>query len=252
VSYQEGKLKEFSNIRRNIMTEVAHNKPGSPSALIRLIIGVLVFGSIWGCLEATLGGFLNLIIFPNKGAIMCGIGMAIMSAALAIYRKPAILPGIGIVAASFKWLNSWLLFVPPASVQIINPAMSIVLEALAFALVVVLFRERMEKNIYIGVWLAFLASFTGAIAYVYFAVYVTHSPIFARLGIDSIGEFIIGNGVVQAVFSGVLAPLGYLAGKKMTEIKPRILSHQPVYYLASASTVLICLGFSVLAVNAGL
>ena len=46
--------------------------------LTRLIVGVAVFGSIWGLLEATLGGFLHLIIFPNKGAIMAGIGMAII------------------------------------------------------------------------------------------------------------------------------------------------------------------------------
>ncbi|HEX9896188.1 MAG TPA: hypothetical protein VGA85_00810 [Dehalococcoidales bacterium] len=231
------------------MTENAENKF---SNLTRLIIGVLVFGSIWGCLEATLGGLLNLIIFPNKGAIMSGIGMAIMGVALAVYRKPAILPGIGIVAASFKWLNAWLLFVPASSVQIINPAMSIALEALAFTLVVAFMMDRVEKNIYVGVWVAVLASFISAIGYVYFAVYVTHSPIFARLGIESIGEFITGNGVVQAVFSGVLAPLGYLAGKKMVDTQPRILTRQPIYYFVSASTVLLCLGFSALAVIAGL
>jgi hypothetical protein len=104
-------------------------------SLIRVIIGILVFGSIWGLLEATLGGFLNMIVLPNKGAIMGGIGMAIMCAALAIYRKPAMLLGIGIVAASFKWLNSWLLFVPVSAIHIINPAMAIFLESLAFSLV---------------------------------------------------------------------------------------------------------------------
>ncbi len=67
--------------------------------MVRIIIGILVFGSIWGFLEATLGGFLHMIIFPNKGAIMSGIGVAIMASALTIYRKPVMLPGIGIVAA---------------------------------------------------------------------------------------------------------------------------------------------------------
>ena len=62
------------------MIENTENKRQS---LVYLIIGILVFGSIWGVLEATLGGFLHLIIFPNKGAIMAGIGVAIMSSALA-------------------------------------------------------------------------------------------------------------------------------------------------------------------------
>jgi len=234
------------------MTEVIQNKLNNIPVLVRLIIGVLVFGSIWGFLEATLGGFLNLIIFPNKGAIMGGLGMAIMGTALAIYRKPAMLPGIGIVAASFKWLNAWLLFVPASAVQIINPAMAIIFEALAFSLVVAFLMNRMAKNVYVGVWAAVLAGLMSAIAYVYFAVYVTHSPIFARLGIKSIGEFIVGNGAVQAVFFGVLAPLGYLIGKKLAAITPLVLTRQPIYYAVSASTALLCWGFSALAIMAGL
>jgi hypothetical protein len=234
------------------MVEANHNRISGLPASVRLAIGILVFGSVWGFLEATLGGFLNLIIFPNKGAIMSGIGMAIMSIALAFYRKPAMLPGIGIVAASFKWLNAWLLFVPPNSIQIINPAMSIILEALAFSLVAIFLMNRMEKNIYIGVWAAVLAGFISAIAYVYFAVYVTHSPIFARLGIKSIGEFVTGNGVVQAVFAGVLAPLGYVAGKKLTVKISPMLARRSIYYSASAATVLFCLGVSTLSILAGL
>lgn len=234
------------------MVEANHNKIGGVPVSVRLIIGVLIFGSIWGFLEATLGGFLNLIIFPNKGAIMSGIGMAIMGVALAFYRKPAMLPGIGIVAASYKWLNAWLLFVPPNAIQIINPAMSIILEALAFSLVAVFLMNRMEKNVHIGVWSAVLAGFMSAVAYVYFAVYVTHSPIFARLGIKSIGEFMVGNGVIQAVFCGILAPLGYLAGKKLTAVISHISARKSVYYAISTATVLGCLGFSALAIIAGL
>ena len=94
------------------MREDTENWLGKQRILIHIIIGILVFGSIWGFFEATLGGFLNMIIFPNKGAIMSGIGVAIMGTALAIYKKPGMLPGIGIVAASFKLLNVWLLFVP--------------------------------------------------------------------------------------------------------------------------------------------
>lgn len=225
---------------------------GSGQGVARVIIGILMFGSIWGFFEATLGGFLNLIIFPNKGVIMGGIGMAIMGAALAIYRRPSILPGIGIVAASFKWLNSWLLFVPPLAVQIINPAMAIFLESLAFGLVVAFLMNRMEKNVYVGVWVAVLAGFMSAIAYVYFAVYVTHSPIFARLGIESIGEFIVGNGVVQAVFFGVLAPLGYVVGKRLATTAFSALVRRPLYYATSVAIICFCWGISVIAIIAGL
>ncbi|HEY32783.1 MAG TPA: hypothetical protein G4O10_06720 [Dehalococcoidia bacterium] len=234
------------------MTEVTHNQIGNIPNPVRIIIGILVFGSIWGLLEATLGGLLNLVIFPNKGAIMGGIGMVVMGAALAVYRKPAMLPGIGIVAASFKWLNAWLLFVPPSAVQIINPAISIVFEALAFSLVVAFLMDRIEKNVYVGVWAAALAGLMSAIAYVYFAVYMTNSPIFARLGIESIEEYIIGSGLVQAVFFGVLAPLGYVVGKRLTALTSPVLTRRPVYYAVSTSAVIFCFGFSALAIMAGL
>jgi hypothetical protein len=229
-----------------------NNRYGRRQGVVQLIIAVLVFGSLWGFLEATLGGFLNLIIFPNKGAIMGGIGLAIMGMALAIYQKPAMLPGIGIVAASFKWLNSWLLFVPPSAVQIINPAMAIILESLACSLVAVFLMNRISKNLFVGTGAGVLVGLVSAIAYVYFAVYVTHSPIFERLGIKSIGEYIMGNGVVQAVFFGVFLPLGYLVGEKLAAAISSVLVRRPLYYAASAAIICFCWGISVVAVMAGL
>jgi len=222
-------------------------------SVVRLIIGILVFGSIWGFFEATLGGFLNMIIFPNKGAIMGGIGMAIMGAALAVYRKPAMLPGIGIVAASFKWLNSWLLFVPISAVYIINPATAIFLESLAFCLVVAFLMKRIEKNVYVGVWAALLAGLISVTAYGYFNVYIMHAPLFERMGVSSVPEFIASHGVIQAVFFGVLAPLGYLAGKKLSAITSPVLVRRPLYfYGTSAAIVCFCWGISAVAVLAGL
>jgi hypothetical protein len=217
-----------------------------------LIIGILVFGSLWGLFEATLGGLLNLIIFPNKGAIMSSIGAAIMAAALALYRKPVMLPGIGVVAASFKWLNSWLLFVPINAVYIINPAMAIVFESLAFGLVAVFLRDRISENRLIGIGAGVLVGLMSATAYVYFAVYATHSPIFARMGIKSIGEFIIGNGVVQAAFFGVLLPVGYLVGQKLAAKAPAALARRPLYYATSGATIVLCWGMSALIALAGL
>jgi len=222
-------------------------------SVVRLIIGILVFGSIWGLLEATLGGFLNMIIFPNKGAIMGGIGMAIMGVALAVYRKPAMLPGIGIVAASFKWLNSWLLFVPISAVYIINPATAIFLESLAFCMVVAFLMKRIEKNVYVGVWAALLAGLISVTAYGYFSVYIMHAPLFERMGVSSVPEFIASHGVIQAVFFGVLAPLGYLAGKKLSAITSPVLVRRPLYFYAtSVAIICFCWGISAVAVLAGL
>ncbi len=230
----------------------AENGLDKRQSVVNLIIGVLVFGSIWGFLEATLGGFLNLIIFPNKGAIMSGIGVAIMAAALASYRKPAMLTGIGIIAASFKWFNAWLLFVPLNRVQVINPAMAIFLESLAFTLVAALLMDRIAKHLLVGTGAGVLVGFMSAIAYVYFAVYVTHSPIFERLGIKSIGEFITGNAVVQAAFFGIFLPLGYLVGEKLAVLTYPLRAYRFLYYVTSVATIALCWGISAIAFKAGL
>ena len=234
------------------MIRDTEDRHGMRHSLFYLIIGILVFGSIWGLLEATLGGFLNMIIFPNKGAIMGSIGMAIMGAALAIYRKPAMLPGIGIVAASFKWLNSWLLFVPVSAVFIINPAMAIFLESLAFSLVVTFLMYRIDKNVYVGAWAAFLAGIISVIAYGYFSVYIMHAPLFERMGVSSVPQFIASHGMIQAVFFGMLAPLGYLVGKKLVATSPVFLRRPLYYYATSAAIICFCLVISAVAVLAGL
>jgi len=234
------------------MTTNARTELIDRQSIVHILLGILVFGSIWGFFEATLGGFLNLIIFPNKGAIMGGIGVAVMASALAIYRKPAMLPGIGIVAASFKWFNAWLLFVPVSAVHIINPATAIFLESLAFSLVAVFLMNRMAKNLFVGSGAGVLIGVISATAYVYFAVYATHSPIFARMGIESIGEFIMGNGIVQAAFFGIFLPLGYLVGDKLAAKASPVLARRSLYYAMSGATVAFCWGISAIAFTVGL
>ena len=124
------------------MTGGTESRHSNRQDIARLIIGVVVFGSIWGFLEATLGGFLHMIIFPNKGAIMAGIGIALMASALAIYKKPGMLPVIGIVAASFKLMSAWIFSLPVTSIHIINPAMAIIFESLVFSLVAVFLMKK--------------------------------------------------------------------------------------------------------------
>ena len=232
------------------MTKEAISKPGNRQGAVHLIIGIIVFGSIWGVLEATLGGFLHMILFPNKGAIMGGIGIAIMASALAIYRKPSMLPGIGMVAASFKLLDVWLFSLPIASIHIINPAMAIIFESLAFGLVAVFVMDKMAKNALTGVGVGVLAGLVSAAAWVYFAIYVMNAPQYARV-VFTAGGFIANQGVIQAVFFGIFLPLGYVAGEKLTA-KASAFVNWPLYYAASAAVICLCWGISIIATIVGL
>ena len=230
------------------MKEDAENRRISS---VHVIIAILVFGSVWGFFEATLGGFLHMIIFPNKGAIMAGIGVAIMASALAIYRKPSILPGIGIVAASFKLLDVWLFALPVASIHIINPAMAIIFESLAFSLVAVFLMNKIAKNASVGIGAGVLAGLISATAWVYFAIYVMNTPAYARV-VFTAGGFIANQGVAQAAFFGIFLPLGYLVGEKLTTKTLSVSISRPLYYATSAAIICLCWGVSAIVIMAGL
>jgi hypothetical protein len=218
------------------MTGDREDKLAKQRDLARIIVGVVVFGSIWGFIEATLGGFLHLIIFPNKGAIMAGIGMAIMGSALAIYKKPSMLPFIGLVAASFKLLDVWFFALSPTSIHIVNPAMAIILESVAFSVAAAFLMKKMANNTTIGVGVGALAGLVSAVIWVYFAIYVMNAPAYARV-VFTAGEFIANQGVVQAVFCGVFLPLGYIIGSKLATKASPLLVSRVRYYATSAAII---------------
>jgi hypothetical protein len=219
------------------MTGDREDKLDKQRDLARLIVGVVVFGSIWGFMEATLGGFLHLIIFPNKGAIMAGIGMAIMGSALAIYKKPSMLLGIGFVAASFKLLDVWFFALSPTSIHIVNPAMAIILESVAFSVAAAFLMNKMAKNTIIGIGAGALAGLVSAVIWVYFAIYVMNAPAYARV-VFTAGEYIANQGIVQAVFCGIFLPLGYLLGKRLaSRTYPWLISRPRHYYATSAAII---------------
>jgi len=115
--------------------------------IVRVIIGILVFGSIWGLVEATLGGALHLVHFAYKGAITGGIGMAIMAAFVATYRQPKLVFWLGVIAALFKPLSALIYGQPVFAPFVVNPASAILLEALGFTLVVSLLFKRFEGTV---------------------------------------------------------------------------------------------------------
>ena len=101
----------------------------------RHIATIALFGSIWGFFEATLGGVLHLAHLPFTGTIMTCIGFSILYGALRSGLRPVSLATVGLVAASFKFIDCWLFGIAPYNILIVNPATAIAMQGLAFALV---------------------------------------------------------------------------------------------------------------------
>lgn len=94
----------------------------------------LVYGSIWGLAEATLGHILHLIHVPGlPGLVMAPFAVWIMARTAASSRSHAAGAVLlaGVVAASFKIFD---LLVPGTDIlSLVNPIQAILLEALAGA-----------------------------------------------------------------------------------------------------------------------
>ncbi len=122
------------------------NRLPTSRTTLDLLILVLLFGSLWGLVEATLGGYLHLIHLPQKGALMAGIGMSVMAAFVATSRKPGWVVGLGLVAASFKALDGLILNVPLYAPMVMNPALAIAMEALVFGVAASFFLRVWQKR----------------------------------------------------------------------------------------------------------
>lgn len=99
----------------------------------RNILKIIVLGSVWGTLEATLGALLHYLNFPLKGNIMASVGFFCLYLAIAGGRgsnKIYICTAVGAVAAAVKLFD---LLLPMPAIYTIRPAVAILIEALAFS-----------------------------------------------------------------------------------------------------------------------
>ncbi|MBC8526773.1 MAG: hypothetical protein ISS28_01895 [Candidatus Cloacimonetes bacterium] len=107
---------------------------------------ILIIGSIWGFIEATLGMVLHIIRLPFTGAILASVGMCFMYYGWKFdgSKMPV---AIAFVAASFKVFDSLFLGIPFITPMIFNPFVSIIAEGLLFSGVAYLFLEKDKEKV---------------------------------------------------------------------------------------------------------
>jgi hypothetical protein len=178
-----------------------------------ILMGVLAFGSLWGLMEATLGGV--LANFPRHGAVMANIGFVLMAAAVALYRRPGLLPWIGVVAASFKLLTVPLFHVPPFARMVINPMVSIILEALAFSLAIALLRRWYPRSQLAQAGAGALGMYLGYLGIGLAFLYLT------RRGPANLvlWQFVLSRGSFAALLALAAVPLGSWLGRPLCRLE---------------------------------
>lgn len=207
-----------------------HSQSGS---ILSAIVGILVFGSIWGLVEATLGGSLHLIHFAYKGAITGGIGMSIMAAFVVMYRQPKLAFWIAVIATLFKPLSAVIYGQPIFAPFVVNPASAILLEGLAFTLVVSLLFKGFESSIKTRIGAGVAAGYLSIILYGVLASAVGMGN-WASWGLAERVSSVFANGTGLAIVGTCLLLLGHLVGTKLRPNFWQLMTAKPKAFYASA------------------
>ena len=211
-------------------------KVSESGSILYVVIGILVFGSIWGLIEATLGGALHLIHFTYKGAITGGIGMSIMAAFVVMYRRPKLAFLLAVIAALFKLLSAVIYGQPIFAPFVVNPASAIILEGLAFSLVVSLLFKGFESSIKMRIGAGVAAGYLSIVLYGLLASAVGMGN-WATWGLAERVSSVFANGTGLAIVGTCLLLLAYLAA---TKIRPNFWQFMTVKPRAFyASTIVI-------------
>ena len=220
--------------------------------VLHVVIGILVFGSVWGLVEATLGGALHLIHFTYKGAITGGIGMSIMATFVVIYRRPKLVFFIAAIAAMFKPLSALIYGQPVFAPFVVNPASAILLERLAFSLVVSLLFKGFESSIKTRIGAGVAAGYLSIILYGVIAS-AAGMGIWASWGLAERASSVLANGTGLAIVGTCLLLLGHLVSTRLrpkfwqfSDLKPR------AFYTSTIAITAFCWIGAVIAFASGL
>lgn len=232
--------------------------------VFRIFLGIVTFGCIWGFLEAiTFGGALHSHwgdLFPHLCPcflMAATFGSFVMGSALAIYKKPAMLIGIGLVAAAFCWLGVPFL---PTSVRsihyapIVASATAAIMGSISLALVAGFLMKRLERSIPTRIGVGALSALLASTLFILSTAYGVDKPICANLGYARpLPDFLAIGGVVWMLAAAIFLPLGYLAGVKLqTRFPPEVARRPSLSYVASTATIAFCCGIGTVPFMVGL
>jgi hypothetical protein len=201
-----------------------------------VMVGILVFGSVWGLVEATLGGALHLVHFAYKGAITGGVGMAIMAAFVATYRRPKLVFWLGVIAAVFKPLSALIYGQPVFAPFVVNPASAIILEALGFTLVVSLLFKGFEGSVRTRIGAGVAAGYLSIILYAVAASALGLGK-WASWGLAERLTSVAIDGTALAIVGTGLLVLGYLVSTKVRPNFWRFMTVKPKAFYASTIAI---------------
>ena len=207
----------------------------------KLILGVILFGSIWGGLEALGIDIMRKVGLHSTSPILAFIGILILAAGRMLIRKPGSTLAIGVIAAGVKLLGLSQIFY----CQIFAVVAQAAVFDLAFSLAER--KDWLTRPIHLG-----LVGLVGSyVNYAVFSLSQAHlfaNPYWTERGLSGLFSWVFTEGSYAAILSFLGIIIGVSLGRKVV---PAFTKWQTVGEKAYSRGVLVAsLGFWLLGIFA--
>ncbi len=200
---------------------------------LKTISIILFYGAIWGIVEASVGYVLHFLPTLIAGTILFPFASIILYRTYQQTQSSASLLGVGIVAATIKAINFLL---PVTNVfKIINPMISIILEALVVMVVV---RSLVKSKWVMKVTLLTLASITWRVIFLgYMGIQALTTGFVAQqiASMNAMVSFAIVSGVLAGAMSFVLLLLLSIPAK----LRKPVIQISPILSMLTLSVAFV-------------
>lgn len=215
-----------------------------------ILFSVVVWGTIWGIFEATVGYLLHILPINISWLLWYPAACFFMGN---VYRKTDRISSVlmvGILCASIKILN---LFLPGRIDKVLNPAVSIVFEAMAMAAVLFAvnkFSGQNHRTLFVKALAALTMNTGWRLLYILYLIFLVPGWIREVSVISSMNKF-IPFFVTQNLITSFILMIGYqfkhevfrpieAAEKKARSTCAKIPAHFVPVLKAAIAAVLIC------------
>ena len=213
------------------------------------LFGALLFGSVWGALEATLGAILHLGNSPYKGALMFSVGIFLISAAIQIYKPRNTIKfafGIGLVASVLKCLDILLPGPQMTPLVVLRPAIAILVESLTFGALVFITQKNYEKNLLAKPVVGVLSSYLSYLGFGFLFAYLKlGSNYWLNKTFYEFLNIIVIDGSKTAIFCAPVTLAGFYAGN--FAVKPYFDLSRSRFFYPTLSLIILCCWILVIA-----
>ncbi len=162
--------------------------------------------------------------------------MAIMAAFIAMYRRPRFVFWIAVIAALFEALSALIYRQPVFALFVVNPASAILLEGLAFTLVVSLLFKDFESSIKMRIAAGVSAGYLSAIIFAIPAPSLGMGN-WAFMGVTERVTAALTNGTSLAIVGTCLVLLGHLVGTELQANFWQFMTVKPKAFYASTIAI---------------